>query len=304
MKKIISMVLMALFGYMIVKMRVLKPEDKNILNVLSLYAINPCVIISSYQVKMTANKIQGLLITVAAAIVVHIVFIILALATKKILRLSNSERMAVIYTNCGGLIIPLVSAVLGEEYVFYVCSYIVIQTALFWTHGLILMSKGKDRFNLKKIFLNPNMIAIIVGLVLFLGQIFLPEIVFDTISGVGDMCGPMVMIIMGMIIADMNLKEIFQTRRAYLISFLRLILFPFLFIAVLRMTRITLQSEEIYSAMLVTLLAVSAPTATGVVMIALLYDADVKYVSTINIMSLILCIVTMPLMVLVYQMVC
>lgn len=304
MKKIIALVLMALFGYVIVKAKLLNPEDKNVLNILSLYAINPCVIISSYQVELTEDKMEGLIITVAAAVVVHIAFIFLAFLSKKVLKLSNSERMAVIYTNCGGLIIPLVCGVLGEEYVFYVCSYIVVQTALFWTHGIMMMSGGKDKFNLKKIFANPNVIAILVGLVLFLTQISLPEIVNDTISGVGDMCGPMVMIIMGMVVADMDLKEIFRTKRAYLASVLRLIIYPLLFILVLRLTGITLHNEEVYSAMLVTLLAASGPVATGVVMVSLLYDADVKYISTINIMTLLLCIVTMPLMVLVYQIMC
>lgn len=304
MKKIIAMVFTALFGYVIVKAKLLKPEDKNVLNVLSLYAINPCVIISSYQVELTEDKMEGLVLTVAAAVVVHIVFIFLTFLSKKALKLSNSEQMAVIYTNCGGLIIPMVGAVLGKEYIFYVCSYIVVQTVLFWTHGIMLMGEGQDGVSLKKIFANPNMWAVIIGLILFLGQVSLPETLLDTISGVGDMCGPMVMIIMGMIVADMNLKEIFRTKRAYLISFLRLILLPLLFILVVRMTGITLYSEEIYAAMLVTLLAVSAPIATGVVMVSLLYDADVKYVSTVNIMSLVLCIVTMPLLVLVYQMVC
>ncbi len=304
MKKIIAMVFTALFGYVIVKAKLLKPEDKNVLNVLSLYAINPCVIISSYQVELTEDKMEGLVLTVAAAVVVHIAFIFLTFLSKKALKLSNSEQMAVIYTNCGGLIIPMVGAVLGKEYIFYVCSYIVVQTVLFWTHGIMLMGEGQDGVSLKKIFANPNMWAVIIGLLLFLGQVSLPETLLDTISGVGDMCGPMVMIIMGMIVADMNLKEIFRTKRAYLISFLRLILLPLLFILVVRMTGITLYSEEIYAAMLVTLLAVSAPIATGVVMVSLLYDADVKYVSTVNIMSLVLCIVTMPLLVLVYQMVC
>lgn len=304
MKKIIAMVFTALFGYVIVKAKLLKPEDKNVLNVLSLYAINPCVIISSYQVELTEDKMEGLVLTVAAAVVVHIAFIFLTFLSKKALKLSNSEQMAVIYTNCGGLIIPMVGAVLGKEYIFYVCSYIVVQTVLFWTHGIMLMGEGQDGVSLKKIFANPNMWAVIIGLILFLGQVSLPETLLDTISGVGDMCGPMVMIIMGMIVADMNLKEIFRTKRAYLISFLRLILLPLLFILVVRMTGITLYSEEIYAAMLVTLLAVSAPIATGVVMVSLLYDADVKYVSTVNIMSLVLCIVTMPLLVLVYQMVC
>ena len=53
--------------------------------------------------------------------------------------------------------------------------------------------------------------------------------------------------------------------------------------------------------LLIVLLATSAPSAVMVTQLAQIYDRDAKYASVINIMSVIFSIVTMPLIVLLYE---
>ena len=55
------------------------------------------------------------------------------------------------------------------------------------------------------------------------------------------------------------------------------------------------------SILLVSLLAACAPSASNVTQIAQVYGHEGDYASAINVMSTLLCIVTMPLMVLLYQ---
>ena len=52
--------------------------------------------------------------------------------------------------------------------------------------------------------------------------------------------------------------------------------------------------------LLVVFLAAAAPAAAMVTQLAQIYDRDSKYASVINVMSVIFCIVTMPLMVMLY----
>ena len=54
--------------------------------------------------------------------------------------------------------------------------------------------------------------------------------------------------------------------------------------------------------LMVVLLATAAPAAAMVTQLAQLYNKDVKYASVINVMSVIFCIVTMPVMVMLYEM--
>ena len=62
--------------------------------------------------------------------------------------------------------IPLVGAVLGEEWVFYTTAFILVQTVLMWTHGVKLIGQEKE-LNIRKILCNPNVIAMIIGIAAF-----------------------------------------------------------------------------------------------------------------------------------------
>ena len=53
--------------------------------------------------------------------------------------------------------------------------------------------------------------------------------------------------------------------------------------------------------LMVVLLATSAPVAVMVTQLAQIHGRDARYASVINVMSVIFCIVTMPLMVLLYE---
>ena len=68
------------------------------------------------------------------------------------------------------MIVPLVAFMLGEEWVFYACVFMGIQTIFFWTHCKNVLSHEKG-FNLKKIFTNINIITIIAAIVLFFAKI-------------------------------------------------------------------------------------------------------------------------------------
>ena len=81
--------------------------------------------------------------------------------------------MSIMYPNCGNLILPLVSIVLGNEMVFYCSGYMIVQTILLWTHCKFIISED-THFDLKKILLNINMIAIAAGIIMFFLQIKLP----------------------------------------------------------------------------------------------------------------------------------
>ena len=189
MKQILSMGLMILMGFCIVKARILKSEQSTVLSALCMYLICPCTVISAFQVEYTPDKMQGLLIATVAAIILHIIFIVLTWLLNKRWAMAPAERASLIYSNGANLIIPLVSALLGSENVFYTSAFIAIQLIYLWTHGFSLMSKS-DGIPWKKILLNPNMLAIVAGVILFIFRIQLPSLLQDTITNVGNIIGP------------------------------------------------------------------------------------------------------------------
>lgn len=302
MQQICQLFIMIFFGYLLVKTKTLKSADSKIISALVLFVASPCAIITSFSIEFTSDKFMGLGLAFLGALIVHIIYIPLTQFLTKIFGLAPIEKATVIYSNSGNLIIPLVGAILGKEWVLYTSGYMVVQTILLWTHAKSLVCNEKS-YDLKKIFLNINVIAIMVGLCLFLFQIQLPSLVLTTIDKVGSMIGPLAMIVIGMLIGEMNFKDIFREKRTYLICFLRLILYPLIAIFIFKISGLTTLSQDASQIFLITILAASAPAAATITQFAQIYNKHPGYASVMNVMSVIFSIITMPLMVMIYQMI-
>lgn len=299
--QIITMFLYVAAGYASVKAGLFKSEDSKVLSNMMVYICSPCMIIYSFQIELSKDKIQGLLLAIAAAVLVHALFIIGTALLRKPLNLNRIERASLIYTNAGNLVIPLVGAVLGIEWVFYTNAFNIVQTMLIWTHGISLIGNTEEKDYLK-ILMNPNIIATIAGFFFFAARIHIPEIVGNCLEGLGTMIGTAGMFVIGMVIGNMDLKWVFTRKRPYFVCFIRLILFPAVaavIFAVIARMGIHKDAKQI---LLVVFLASSSTAAAMVTQLAQIYDADAKYASVINVMSIIFCIITMPLMVMLYDM--
>ena len=115
-EKIFSLFLIMFMGYAVVHWGLLHAEDSKTLSLISLYLISPCVIISAFQVQYTPDVLHGLLLALAAAVLLHVGIIVVVNLLGHALHLDAVEKTSMIYSNAGNLIIPIVTAVLGKEW--------------------------------------------------------------------------------------------------------------------------------------------------------------------------------------------
>lgn len=299
-RQMLSMMLMILMGISLVKLNILRKEDSKVISAITLYVVNPCLVLSSLQIGFTRERFNGLILAFSVALLTHIVYIFLAYFFCRFAKYNVIEGSSMIYSNGGNLIVPLVSALLGKEQVFYCCAFIMVQTLFFWTH-LVYAIGGKQQIKIKKIVTNPNILAIIVGIILFVNRIKLPMILGTTVSNMGSIVGPICMLMLGMIMADANLKETFLSVRNWMVCVMRLVILPFLIIVLLHYSRITEQLTYAKDVLMIVFLAACAPVAVTVTQMANLFQANEKQAGAINVMSVILSIIAMPFMLAVYQ---
>lgn len=299
-EQIMAMFLTMVVGYIIVKIGLFKTKDSKIISNIVVYIFSPCAIFNSFQIELTKDKVYGLLLATVLSVIVHVVMIAVTKLIEKPLNINSIEKASIIYTNSGYLIIPLVSAVLGSEWVFYTSAFIMVQAVLVWTHGVSVVNQEQQR-DYKKILLNPNLIAIFLGFVFFATGIRLPVVIGSSVSGFGDMVSTASMLVIGMVIGDVNLLWVFRQKRPYLICLLRLIVFPLIAtVSFAFLGHLGLHNDAEYIFMVV-LLATAAPSAAMVTQLAQIYNKDAQYASVINVMSVIFCIITMPLITLLYE---
>ena len=158
-----------------------------------------------------AKKILSLFLVIALGIVLVRSGIVRS-QDSKVLKLDGVEETSLIYSNAGNLIIPIVTAILGKEWVIYTSAFLSVQLFLLWSHAKMKLC-GEKGIDLKKILTNINMIAIFAGVLLFLLRIQLPAPVQDAVDSISSMVGPMGMLILGMLIAEMDLKKLLSYHR-------------------------------------------------------------------------------------------
>lgn len=299
-QKIAELFLILFTTALLVKLGVLKSGDSKAVSQVSLYFVTPCVIFNSFRKELTPQVQQGLVLAVCLAVLFQSIFMLLAFILKHVWKASEVERASIMFTNAGNLIIPIVSYVLGPEWVIYVSGYILVFNVLCWTYGL-RMFDGGSKLDLKRVLLNPNILAVLAGLAMLVSGIRITGpigIAFDDVSAT---IGPISMIITGLIVGSMSLKEMLANKRVWGVIFFRMIVgsgCAVLAAWLLGAAHMVPSGEQI---VMISLLSAVAPSASNINQLAILYNKDAKYASAINVLTTVTCIVTVPLWVTVYQ---
>ena len=265
-----------------------------------LLIVAPAVIIQSYNQEFDANLAKNLGISFIYATVAHIVMIILSkfLFSKKDPVKYGIDRICSIYTNSGFMGIPLMTSVLGPEGVFYGSAFLALFNLTLWTQGIAaIKGKQKEKVHpiaiIKQMFLNPGVIGILIGFLIFFTPISLPDAVGQAIGHIANLNTPLAMIVIGTYIARSNIFQELKEVRIYYTSFIRLIFFPLIMIPMY----LLLPSDSLVY--LSNFIALACPTAAATSMLAAKYGGDAIYASKITAISAILSIVTIPLVVIV-----
>lgn len=300
-QQIAKLFLLILMGFLIVKAGILKADDSRVLSMLLLYVIVPCVCIMGFQIERTAENSRMVELALLSALVMNGMDILLGKLAEKLLHLDLVEKASVMYPNAGNLVIPLVTGVFGGEWVMYVTVYSMVQTTLVWTHARMMMS-GVKKISLRDVVCNVNILAISLGCLMFLFRIQLPGIVQDAFSMAGNTVGPMAMLITGMVMADIDLKRLKAYRRIWKPVLLRLVILPVLLVCLAKFTNMAALAPHGETLMIISLLSTIAPAANIVTQFSQMFNRDALYASLINTVTMLLCIVTMPLLIAFYQM--
>lgn len=302
MEEIIKLFVIMFMGYAVVKAGLMKSSESKSVSVIMVYLVIPCVILNAFQVEYTPDVQKGLLLACAAAVAVHILFLLLTAILKKPLHLDVIERATIIYSNAGILVIPLVQELLGQEYVIYSSAYIAVQLILIWTHCKNMLCE-EEKLEWKKVLLNVNIISIIAGVVLFIFRIQLPSGAQDVLNMMNNMIGPLGMLLAGMVIAEVPLKTVFTRKRIYLSAALRLFIYPVFVLGLMKVIQTFASIQDSKQILLTVYLASITPACATVTSMAQLYDKDAAYSSSLYVLTTLLSIATMPVMVGLFEMV-
>lgn len=289
---VLTLFLLIGVGVLCAKTKLLGEGAVKALADLVLYIATPCVIIKSCIREFDPAMLWGFLTVVAVAAVVHAVLIVVSTA---VFRDSDESRRrvlrcATVFSNAGYMAIPLQQAILGDVGVFYCAAYVIVFNIFLWTYGLMEMS-GESRLSAKKILLNPGVIGVAVGLVLFVLPIPVPALLTDAIGHLAALNTPVPMLIVGFYLAQTNLAAALKDGRGWLCIALRLVVMPLVTLAGLLLCGV--RGDLLTSLMI----CIATPVATACTMFATRFDRDPRLSVNLVSLSTLLSALTLPLMI-------
>ena len=287
-KQIAIMALLIAVGWVLRRKNFLSEQGTKELGAILLRIIIPCVIVKSYIVPYSRERLLELALSAGLALLGYIAAMLIAYAVYGKRR--RIENFAAAFCNAGFIGIPLAQAAIGEDGVFYVAASVALLNLFQWTYGVYIMTDRRDAIRAKTIATNPVVIAIVVGVVLFVGRIPVPEILTSTLGYIAGMNTPVAMILMGTYLARVSWRELLD-RRAYSCVLLRLVVIP----AVVLMLFWLLPVSNTAVVMAV-FLAAATPVGANICVFAQQYNSDYPFSVVTVCLSTVLSVVTIPLL--------
>ena len=299
-EKVITLFLILFAGIIARKTNIIDWASTKKLSALLLNVTQPLMIITSFQMTFDPEKLKDGLMILALSTAIHIFAAAAAFIIYKPIKNADHKKiyeMATIFCNCAFLGYPVLTVIFGGDGIFYGAFYTMFFNVFIWTYGVYLITRKnkaekdaeKVKIPLSKIFLNAGMISSVTGIIIFMSGIKLPGVLYDSSKLVGDMTFPLSMIIIGSLISEIKLKEMFLSASNYYYVFVKLIFSP-VFIAtvcyILKLPTLLIYMGTVMTAM---------QSAANVAIFSETYGADSKKAAIIVGLSTLLSIGTIPL---------
>ena len=208
------------------------------------------------------------------------------------------DKMSFVYSNAGFIGIPLINGILGVQGIFFLMGYIVMFNLFLWTNGVYTISR---KISIRQIFFNPNIIAILLGFLLFVMPFQLPSMLSQTIKFFGDLNTAISMIILGILFANFKRPvkgEKTPFFRIARVVVFRLIIIPVFLLILLKLTINFIDFSDLQKEIiLIVFIAASCPVGMTVASFSVLYGKEESYSSLLVAISSAVCVATLPVMV-------
>ncbi|KOA21483.1 putative transporter YfdV [Clostridium homopropionicum DSM 5847] len=290
MNQVIILFLIVGVGYYSRKRNIINDEINKGLTKLLLEVTMPLMIVASFDYSFSKELMKNIIYMLLYSSLIHGALILISriLYNKYSKEKKDILRFATVFSNCGFMGFPVVGSIFGKIGILYASIFNIPYNILSWTFGIMLYTENKDSKNLKKVLLNPGIIAVIIGIILFIFSIKIPQTIYSTIKLVGDITTPLSMIIVGVMIAEVDFKKIFKKSSLYYIAFVRLILVPILTFAILKIIRV----EELLIDVAIVIEAMPAAAVTAI--FAEAYSKEPELASEIVFFTTFLSVVSIP----------
>ena len=295
---VLLMLLYLLPGFAMCKSKKIKPDHLSSVSVILLYICGFCLYVNAlYDLDPSPELFakMGLFLVFSLVGEFALMFVILLLLGKRKKEFSlRMMSIACVMGNVGFFGMPVVRALFPSvpEAAVYSSVFNTSLNILACTVGVFTLTGDKRHISFRAAFLNPSVLAVAAGIILCLlrAENWLPDLFRTGFSALASMSTPLCMIILGTRLATMNIRSLFTTPLAWLISAGKLLVFP-LFCYLLALP---FPLDPVFKGSLLILAA--TPCASILLNLAEIHHNGQELAANCALLSTLLSILTIPLL--------
>ena len=291
-KQVIVLLLFALIGCVMAKKKMVNPEHSAILSSLAVHVFLPCAAFNTFCTNFTVAYISEKYHMILISTVIMLVLIVLGKVLAKKLQPTGYDRAvyeySLIIANASFIGCPLILSLYGSAALLDMMIFMIPLFIYTYTLGYDLLTEQAGQpFKLKRL-LTPVLIAMVLGCIVGLTGIPMPDVITQVTGTAGDCLGPVGMLLLGIALSELKPKELIAHKEVYIVTAMRLVIIPVAIALVLKLLGLDyiLRPAVFYYSM---------PIGLNVIIFPKMVGHDCTKGAALVLVSTILSVITIPL---------
>ena len=291
-----TMLLYSMPGFILIKTKVVKKDQISAFAKLLMYVCSPCLVFNSltrntFSMSLFKEMLIGFAFIFSAFLIGLITFFFIFKKKSDDVKY-RIYNLATTLANCAFMGVPVLEALFPDypQAIAFSAMASLALNILGWSVASYIISRDKKYISIKKILLNPAVIALVVAIPFFAFNVEIPDLINSMIVLLAKMSTPLCMLIMGMRLACASFKKLFLVPSQYLIVLIKQVIFPL--VAFLILLPLPLADEMKASLYILT----ACPVASVVLNFSEMIGEGQEQASCLVLLGTLLSAITIPVM--------
>lgn len=292
-------------GFILAKLHLIPDNTATVLSKLENFIFIPALVMGTFMTNFTVERLTAAAPLLGGSLLVALCAIALSLIAARFCAQDAYIRKIYIYglsfSNFGFMGNAIVSRLFPAVFPEYILFTIVLWVLIYlWGVPSLLLGDGTKRPTLLgrlRSFVNPMFVCMLIGMAIGLIGIPVPTFVTNAVTTAGDCMSPVAMLLTGMTVAALPMKKTLSRPSIYAVSFIRLLVYPLLFICAV----LVIPMSETFR--VCALCSLAMPLGLNTIVIPKAYGKNTDVASGMALVSHALSVLTIPLIFLIFSLI-
>lgn len=303
----LTLLIMMAAGYYLAAKGLIDGKVSKFLSQLVLWIGVPASSIDNMLGNFSAEMLKSAGLAILAPFLSNFISFVVATLAARLFRVKRERRgifyLMFAFSNTIFIGLPVCQALFGDASIPYAMFYYMGNTTMVWTLGVYFIQKDNpalaaQKFSvmntLKKV-LSPGIVGFLIGLVLVLLEVRLPTFAMKTFGYLSATCTPLALIFIGYVIQNTGLKNLRLEKDTWGVLLGRTVIAPALSYVACMLLRAPVDMSQVF------IVQAAMPAMSNAPILAEAYGSDSKFGAETMAITTLISLVTMPLMMLLFE---